>query len=340
MIKRFIFISSVIFIESFRYDDYKNINIQFYENQETYKDCEILIYSPYDCYNDIKFYKSGLGFFSTGRQYEDSSAGVKNLNDSSMNRIPFNIHSEDERLKITKLILYIKSRERHTSHRIYDVFHFVLKIDEVKYIDLLQILRSIKDGRLGLFNLLDRASIRKNLNKQLGSFIASRIVGSSGGSGNKKKFILFSGNPPPAGSSSSHPNYLQKIDYEYHIRGWLNSINEVASFEPDYDETDLFNERIDYDAIVESFTIRQYNGNVSETAWKGAYDEYINGYSYTYDKANRLTSANFGYGTVSSGDNFNFTFTNKYNESSINYDHNGNLTSLSRYHGNAAILIS
>jgi RHS repeat-associated protein len=53
-----------------------------------------------------------------------------------------------------------------------------------------------------------------------------------------------------------------------------------------------------------------------------------------------LNSAVFGYGTVSSGDNFNFTFTNKYNESSIKYDHNGNLTSLSRYHGNFTIVDS
>jgi RHS repeat-associated protein len=138
--------------------------------------------------------------------------------------------------------------------------------------------------------------------------------------------------------SPSHPNYLQKIDYEYHIRGWLNSINEVASFQPNYDESDLFNEQIDHELIVESISTPQYNGNISESAWKGGYDEYINGYSYSYDQANRLTAANFGWGTVSSGDNFSFTFTNKYNEANIQYDHNGNIKLLDRYHGDFTIV--
>jgi hypothetical protein len=125
----------MLFFGSFRYNS-TTIDNTHHANQETYKDCEILIYSPYDCYNDIKLYKSGLGFFSTGRQYEDSSAGDKNKNDSLMNRIPFNINSEEEGMRITKLILYIKSRDKQTSHRIFDAFHFVLKIDGVKYIDV------------------------------------------------------------------------------------------------------------------------------------------------------------------------------------------------------------
>jgi hypothetical protein len=135
MIKLLILTLTFILIAFFRYGSSSYHNT-YNTNEKEYKDIEILIYSPWDCYNDIKFYKNGLGFFLTGRQYEDSSVSDKNKNDSLLNGIRFDIHSEDERAKITKLILYIKSRDKQTSHRITDEFRFVLKIDQVKYIDV------------------------------------------------------------------------------------------------------------------------------------------------------------------------------------------------------------
>ncbi len=133
--------------------------------------------------------------------------------------------------------------------------------------------------------------------------------------------------------SPSHPNALQKLDYYYNIRGWLNSINRPVTSQTGYEESDLFNEELHYNTnLALTTTIPNYNGNISEEVWKGGYDEYYRAYRLTYDGANRLTDATYGYKYV---DQYGqeWSLTKRYNESGITYDHNGNLLLLSRYHG-------
>jgi len=135
--------------------------------------------------------------------------------------------------------------------------------------------------------------------------------------------------------SPSHPNYLQKLDYSYNIRGWLNSINKPYADATGYEEDDLFNLELHYNITNMSglFGSRaQFNGNISEQIWKSGYDEYLRGYQYLYDKANRLDTSTYGF-KYFNGWGPTWGFTEKYDESTIVYDRNGNLLSMMRYHG-------
>ena len=93
--------------------------------------------------------------------------------------------------------------------------------------------------------------------------------------------------------SPSHPNALQKLDYYYNIRGWLNSINRPTTSETGYEESDLFNEELHYNTNIVLGVAPNYNGNISEEVWKGGYDRYYKVYKFTYDAANRLTDATY-----------------------------------------------
>ncbi len=137
--------------------------------------------------------------------------------------------------------------------------------------------------------------------------------------------------------SPSHPNYLQKMDYWYNIRGWLLNMNKVAGFEPYYEESDLFSEELAYNTNVLPSATAQFNGNIAEIGWKGGYDEYLKGYMYTYDKANRFTNASYVSGPIINN-SFSPNYSNKYNESNIAYDHNGNIQTLKRYHADAGLV--
>ncbi len=107
------------------------------------------------------------------------------------------------------------------------------------------------------------------------------------------------------GNTESQP--LQTVDFEYNIRGWLKSINDVSSL-----GSDLFGFKIEYDSGGNAL----YNGNIAKTEWKTANDNVLRSYMYDYDPLNRITAA-----TSSSAN---------YHLSSVAYDKNGNIESLSR----------
>jgi len=127
--------------------------------------------------------------------------------------------------------------------------------------------------------------------------------------------------------------YLQKLDYSYNIRGWLNGINEPYAGGTGYDESDLFNFSLHYNTTHMSYATAQYNGNISEMLWKGGYDEYLRGYKYGYDKANRLLEADYGFKYVNIYNDTTWDFTQRYNEKIDGYDRNGNIKRLERFHG-------
>ncbi|MCL6293889.1 DUF6443 domain-containing protein [Jejuia spongiicola] len=106
---------------------------------------------------------------------------------------------------------------------------------------------------------------------------------------------------------------LQNVDYNYNIRGWLKSINNVTSL-----GTDLFGFKINYNTIDHHSgnDKKQYNGNISEIEWKTSNDNALRWYKYEYDDLNRVTSA---------VDNIN-----RYSLSGMQYDKNGNITNLTR----------
>jgi hypothetical protein len=110
---------------------------------------------------------------------------------------------------------------------------------------------------------------------------------------------------------------LQKIDYDYHLRGWLRGINLDSGGNPavDANENDLFSLKLTYE------TDGQYNGNISKQLWR-SYNtkDLTRNYSYAYDPADRLTAATYGGGNT--GEN--------YTVQGLSYDKNGNIKTLQR----------
>ena len=121
-------------------------------------------------------------------------------------------------------------------------------------------------------------------------------------------------------------NGLQKVDYQYNIRGWLLGINDVTDLKT-ATENDLFAFAINYNNPVTNNvngTITPlYNGNIAETSWRTSTDNILRRYGYEYDKMNRLKNA------VYQKPGAAVPVPNSYNES-MTYDKNGNIMSLQR----------
>jgi hypothetical protein len=125
------------------------------------------------------------------------------------------------------------------------------------------------------------------------------------------------------GTDISGAASLQKIDYNYNIRGWLTNINDVKELTPSTDPTDLFAFKISYNEVTNDLAGKiepLFNGNISETFWKTAMDNIKRNYGYQYDALNRLT------GSIYQKNGFE---TNSYNEFPT-YDKNGNITTMYR----------
>ena len=122
------------------------------------------------------------------------------------------------------------------------------------------------------------------------------------------------------GNSTGSP--LQKVDYNYNIRGWLTEINKTIDLQQNSDPLDLFAFKINYDKTQTDIANVKalYNGNIAETFWKTGSDNLERSYGYQYDKLNRLTSAIYQKSKLT---------TNAYNEN-LWYDKNGNILYLNR----------
>lgn len=120
---------------------------------------------------------------------------------------------------------------------------------------------------------------------------------------------------------------LQIVDYKYNIRGWMTQINDLANL-----GTDLFGYNVNYNTLDNRFSgTAKYNGNIAQITWKTNYansDKKLRNYSYSYDKLNRLLSADYdAYDDVTTSSTSEKSF---YNES-LTYDINGNIITLKRF---------
>lgn len=113
---------------------------------------------------------------------------------------------------------------------------------------------------------------------------------------------------------------LQKVDYSYNVRGWLQEINNTNDLTTD---SDLFAFKINYNNPSDSNVEALYNGNISETFWRTDSDNQLRKYDYQYDALNRLLLANYSKPNKAST-------TNNYSEE-LTYDKNGNIQSLIRF---------
>ncbi len=132
---------------------------------------------------------------------------------------------------------------------------------------------------------------------------------------------VFSHAPEPNAPS------LQKVDYQYNIRGWLTHINNTKSLQNSEDPNDdLFAFAINYTATDQDYIGEVnplYNGNIAETLWRSGSDNVERSYGYTYDAMNRLTNAIYG------KPNSSAPVSHNYNEW-LSYDKNGNILKLGR----------
>ncbi|MFZ4521092.1 MAG: DUF6443 domain-containing protein [Bacteroidales bacterium] len=132
-------------------------------------------------------------------------------------------------------------------------------------------------------------------------------------------------------SVGTYQPFIQKIDFQYNIRGWLTAINDPANTAT---KNDIFAMKLHYsDAIVGSSNAVQYNGNIASVNWATNHDQVKSAYAYGYDDLNRLTNGEYFHVT----DN-GYSHDGSFDEKNITYDENGNLQTLHRYGaGNIAI---
>ena len=105
-------------------------------------------------------------------------------------------------------------------------------------------------------------------------------------------------------------NTIDTIQYEYNIRNWLTKIKNGS-----------FEENLCYNVDVPSLGTACYNGNIAATTWK--YNGVINGYTYFYDKLNRLS---YTYSILN-----NQWVVDGYYSENFSYDKNGNIKQLTRW---------
>jgi len=118
--------------------------------------------------------------------------------------------------------------------------------------------------------------------------------------------------------------FIEKLDYDYNIRGWMTGINKayVSSASA---SGHFFGMELGFDKAGDAgFTNTLRNGNVAGMAWKTAGDNVARRFNYQYDNANRLINADFNQkNTPGAGwtkDKFDFSVP------VIQYDANGNIT--------------
>lgn len=125
-------------------------------------------------------------------------------------------------------------------------------------------------------------------------------------------------------------NGIEQLDFDYNIRGWMTGVNKdfikdasnrFFGFELGYDKSN---------AIINgtSYNNPQFNGNISGSTWKSAGDHEERKFDYSYDQANRLTSAIFSQYT---GSSFNQNSGLNFNVENLAYDRNGNIQSMKQY---------
>ncbi|MBD3581321.1 DUF6443 domain-containing protein [Flavobacterium selenitireducens] len=116
---------------------------------------------------------------------------------------------------------------------------------------------------------------------------------------------------------------LQNVQYKYNVRGWLTNINSPNACTINCGDNELFALEIKYDQPVSIYGDVKplYNGNISETYWKGS--GAWRKYGYAYDGLNRMVESH--YQKVSEN------MPNGNYDEKLQYDKNGNIRLLKRY---------
>ncbi len=114
---------------------------------------------------------------------------------------------------------------------------------------------------------------------------------------------------------------LENLDYTYNIKGWMTGINANQLSHDAIMNENFFAMELSYDR---GFERQDRSGNIMGVRWKTSTRPEMLAYGYDYDKAGRITKADFSQGQA---------WTNQmadYSVGNIHYDVNGNLLSITR----------
>lgn len=162
----------------------------------------------------------------------------------------------------------------------------------------------VKYGELLKISLTNEYSTRNNL------LISKKLILSHGEGTESSSMLNYMYDATNRLSQIVRPEQYGNVSYSYDVHGWPVKI-----------ESNSFKEELSYSDGVGTPC---YNGNISSLKWSNSNYSEKRGYKFHYDRLNRLTEANYGEGESLSnaGDNF---------KESVNYDLNGNITSLERH---------
>ncbi len=189
------------------------------------------------------------------------------------------------------------------------------------------------DKNLGRLNNVQSVAPDLNLNEndavgsgQQKTFLASNSITLSSG------FFASSGSNFTARIVPGS-GYLQSIDYQYNIRGWLTRINNPSLTADGYNEEndDVFGMELLYEQQSDMGNTNIFNGLISGIKWRAKmvnsdYSNLERGYVYNYDKLGQLRDALF---KAKQSNSWNY-MVDAFSEKEIKYDLNGNLVALQR----------
>lgn len=131
---------------------------------------------------------------------------------------------------------------------------------------------------------------------------------------------------------------LEKLLYEYNIRGWMTGLNKNYVSNPSPDDA-YFGMEIGYDRPGQAiFASQPPNGNIGGIAWKSRGDNIPRKYEFQYDNLDRLKTANFSQQDEGAGAanawtnntvNFNVSLIDEAGNS--RYDENGNIKGMKQW---------
>lgn len=122
---------------------------------------------------------------------------------------------------------------------------------------------------------------------------------------------------------------IETLKYEYNLNGLLIGINKDYALSVSNSDqwNHYFGMYLGYDNKDNKFADKQYNGNLTGIIWKTQGDNNPRKYDYVYDNADRLTGANFLQRETPGDVNWS-NATVDFSMSNVQYDENGNLTTL------------
>lgn len=123
---------------------------------------------------------------------------------------------------------------------------------------------------------------------------------------------------------------LEKLEFEYNIRGWLKGINKGYANNTPGSTSSWFGMELNYDW---GFNHNQYNGNIAGTKWRSRGDGEQRAYGFGYDKLNRLMYGDFSQGAAYIDDllvNFDIKMGDGADHAQA-YDENGNIKRMQQW---------